>query len=163
MKLRSAFVIAAAIIASAVGLSLIEPVKQAIAQAEQQLLTLQSSDHITVNRPGSATLNFARPPMFTSQSEYTKVAPVTGFALTFRNFQTYLLLSPTGGLAAGTVTLAPAPADGARECIFSTQTISTLTVSANAGQAINGAVTTLAANTGACYLYSITNLTWDRN
>lgn len=98
----------------------------------------------------------------TSQYGYVKRVPLTGFTLTFGNSQSYLALNPAGTLATGTVTLAPAPSDGAKECIFTTQTITSLTVSANTGQSINNAVTTLSANTGVCYLYSASNTTWDR-
>jgi hypothetical protein len=63
-----------------------------------------------------------------------------------------------------TVVLAAAPSDGARECIFTSgAAITTLVVAANTGQTINNAVTSLSANTGACYLFSRSNLTWDRN
>lgn len=99
----------------------------------------------------------------TSQSGYVKNVPLTAFSLTFANTQSWLELNPAGTLAAGTITLAPAPSDGARECIFSTQIVSALTLSANSGQSINNAVTALAANTGVCYLYSASNLTWDRD
>jgi hypothetical protein len=44
----------------------------------------------------------------------------------------------------------------------STQIITALTVSANAGQSIVNAVTTLAAGGGAKYIYRLTNTTWYR-
>lgn len=94
---------------------------------------------------------------------YTKTIPLTSFSLTFANSQEYMLLQPAGTLAAGTITTAPNPSDGQRECIVSTQIVSALTLTANSGQTINGAVTALAANTGVCYTYSAFNATWDRS
>ena len=94
---------------------------------------------------------------------YTKAVPSTGFSLTFGNFQKDMALNPSGTLAAGYVTMAPAPVDGTRACIFSTQIITALYVSANTGQSINNAATSLAANVRICYLYSKSNTTWDRS
>lgn len=132
--------------------------------APTQVLQIHPTDLIQVLPYGipQPVWVFASPAQLTSQYGYVKNVPLTGFSLIFGNAQSYLGLNPGGTLAAGTVTLAPAPSDGARECIFSTQTITSLTVSANSGQSINNAVTTLSANTGACYLYSASNLTWDR-
>lgn len=106
---------------------------------------------------------YATPAQITSQNGYYKSIPATNFTYTFSNSTSYAAFAPSGGLTTGTVTLAAAPSDGARECIFSTQTITSLTVNANTGQTINNAVTTLSANTSACYLYSASNLTWDRD
>lgn len=94
---------------------------------------------------------------------YTKVAAATGFSYTFGNYQQEMLFEPAGTLAAGYVTLAPTPVDGSKACVFSTQIITALSVSANVGQTIVNAVTSLAANARACYLYSSSNLQWDRS
>ena len=59
--------------------------------------------------------------------------------------------------------MAPNPVDGANECVFSTQIITALSISANAGQSINNAITTLGALGSACYRYSLSNLTWDQS
>ena len=107
-----------------------------------------------VARGGMAPVN--------GSGSYTKSIPTTGFALTFSNYQAQMLLEPSGTLAAGYVTMAPAPVDGSKACVFSTQIITNLYISANAGQTINDAVTTLAAKARACYLYSISNKTWDQ-
>ena len=94
---------------------------------------------------------------------YTKTAATTGFRLTFGNYQTDMLLEPSGTLAAGYITMAPNPVDGANECVFSTHIITALSISANAGQSINNAITTLGALGSACYRYSLSNLTWDQS
>ena len=97
-------------------------------------------------------------------------APTSGFVYTFAANVTYASFTPSGTLAYGYVALAAAPSDGTRNCIFSTQTITTLYVcvtSTGTGNCVttnlNAAVTTLAANATACYLYSATNTTWDRS
>lgn len=94
---------------------------------------------------------------------YTKVAAGTGFSYTFVNFQADMLFEPAGTLAAGYVTAAPTPTDGAQECVFSTQAITAFYWAANVGQTINNAITALSANTRVCYRYSIGNATWDRS
>lgn len=60
----------------------------------------------------------------------------------------YLLLTPTGAFAAGTIVL-PAVAecvDGQQVLVSTTQAVTTLTVSGNGAAAVNGAPATLAAN-----------------
>ena len=133
-----------------------------VQNAGQTLSTLLPADLIQVYRAGTAAITYATPAQVTSQSGYFKGIPSTGFSYTFGNSQSFMALAPTGTISAGTIVLAPAPSDGARECFFTTNTITSLTVSASAGQSINNAVTTLTANTGACYLYGLSNTTWDR-
>lgn len=113
----------------------------------------------------SAGNQYATPAQITSQSGYYKSVPAAAFTFTFGNSQTYAAFAPAGTLASGYVTLAPAPSDGARECIFTTNTITAFYVAANSGQSINAAFTggTLSANTGTCYLFSLSNATWDRD
>lgn len=106
---------------------------------------------------------YATPSQITSQSGYYKSIPSSLFTFTFANNQTYAVFVPSGTLAYGYVKLAPAPSDGARECFYSQAAITTLYLTANTGQTINNAVTTLGAQAGNCYLYSASNATWDRN
>jgi hypothetical protein len=117
---------------------------------------------IPLGQPSAANV-FAKPAQITSQSGYQKYAQGTG-TYTFGNSDSYIVLHPSTTISSLTIVLAAAPSDGARECFFSAGAgITTLVVSANTGQSINNAITTLAANAGACYLYSLGNLTWDRN
>lgn len=160
---RKALVIAAAFLLFAVLVSQIQPVRDAVAQAESQLLTLLPTDHIAVRRSTSAYSNYVTPAQITSQSGYAKYTPGTGFVYTFGNSQTYMAISPSGTLAWGYFYLAANPSDGARNCIFTTQILTGATVYANVGQSINGAVTSFTANSGACYLYGLSNTTWDRD
>ena len=92
---------------------------------------------------------------------YRKIPTGTGFSYTFGNYMADMLFTATGTLAAGYVTMAPAPVDGGKACISSNQIITALYISANTGQTIVGAVSSLAANARTCYLYSIGNKTWD--
>lgn len=94
---------------------------------------------------------------------YVKAVPLTAFSLTFGNSQTSLVLNPAGTLATGTITAAPMPSDGQRECVLSSQIVTALTWNANTGQTINNAPTALAANVPVCFTYSLSNLTWDRS
>jgi hypothetical protein len=60
----------------------------------------------------------------------------------------YLLLTPTAGFAAGTITLPPQAScvDGQELLVSTTQLVTALTVAGNGATAVNGAPTTLAAN-----------------
>ena len=96
-------------------------------------------------------------------------APATNFVYQFSDTVTYASFTPSGTLAYGYMVLNTAPSDGTRNCFFSTAAITTLGVciSTPTGSCtttgINAGVTTLAANAGACYLYSASNQTWDRD
>ena len=132
--------------------------------AGQILSSILSTDLIQIYRGGTASFTYAYPSQLTSTSGYQKYAPLTGFSYTFLNATSYMELNPSGTLAAGYVTLAPAPSDGARECIFSSQIITAFYLNKGAvAQTVNNAVTSLAANVAACYLYSLSNNTWDRD
>jgi hypothetical protein len=60
----------------------------------------------------------------------------------------FLLLTPTAGFAAGTLTLPQQAtlADGQELLVTTTQAVTALTIGANGATAVNGAPTTLAAN-----------------
>ena len=89
---------------------------------------------------------------------YTVNTPTTGFSYTVTTPVT--LFTPAGTLASGTVTMPASPSDGMTVAILTTQTITSLTISGNTGQSISGAVSTLAANASATYLYRQSNTTW---
>jgi hypothetical protein len=93
---------------------------------------------------------------------YAYQAATTGFSYTFPVGITTLILNPAGTLATGTVIMPAAPADGMTITISSSQIITLLTVSANTGQSIVSAVTTLLAGGGAKYIYRATGTTWYR-
>lgn len=138
--------------------------------ANQTLLNLLGTDLIQVYRFGTAAVTYATYGMISAVTNTTKVAPGvaalggTGYSNTFGNLVGHLVFRLTGTMPYSYVTMAPAPADGQRQCIFAGGgAITALYVSANAGQSINNAPTTLAANAGACFTYSLSNTTWDRS
>lgn len=129
--------------------------------------TINPSDAIQIIPRGqpSAQNQYSSPALITNQYGYYKSIPITAFTYTFGPAVTYAQFAPAGTLAAGYVTLAANPSDGARNCVFTTAQITGTYVAANTGQSINGALsnTSITANTGFCYLYSASNATWDRD
>jgi hypothetical protein len=111
---------------------------------------------------GQAQSFYATAAQITHVPGYVKVVPLTAFSLTFANGQTNMILNPAGTLATGTITTEPNPADGARECISSTQTQTALTITANTGQTINNTATALVANVPVCFTFSSGTGAWDR-
>lgn len=69
----------------------------------------------------------------------------TGFTVTVSNGDTWLILTPTAGFAAGTITLPANRVAGQRVQVNSTQAVTALTVG-GAGTTVTGAPATLAAN-----------------
>lgn len=93
---------------------------------------------------------------------YTYNAPLTGFGITIANDIEQLVLEPAGTLATGTVTLPAAPEDGDTVGISSTQAITALTISPNAGQTVADAPTSFAIGGAVRFLYRAANTTWYR-
>lgn len=86
----------------------------------------------------------------------------TGFSYTFASGIQTLIANPAGTLATGTITMPASPGDGMVVTFSSSQQITALTVSANTGQSIVNAVTTLSAGGGAKYIYRLASTTWFR-
>lgn len=112
----------------------------------------------TIGNPGGQGMA----PANGSQS-YTKRVPGTGWNYTAGNFEARMLFRPTGTVTTGYVTMAASPVDGGNLCIFTTQIITNFYPTANTGQTLQDAVTTLAANAHVCYVYSLANTTWNRS
>ena len=89
------------------------------------------------------------------------LAPLTGFSAVIGAGNTWLLIVPAGTIAAGTVVMPYAPADGAVVQINTTQTITSLTVS-GVGVTLAGAPTTLVANAFFRMQYRLATNTWYR-
>ena len=88
----------------------------------------------------------------------------TGFSYTFATGITTLIAAPAGTLATGTITMPGSPADGMVITITTTQEITALTISGNAGQSIGGTqVSLMAANSSLSFVYRQSNTTWYRN
>ncbi len=84
---------------------------------------------------------------------YAGANVLAGFNITMQSAA--LTLNPAGTLATGTVTLPLNPPDGCLAEISSTQTQTALTLNANTGDSIVGAVSALVANTRVAYRYSL--------
>jgi hypothetical protein len=93
---------------------------------------------------------------------YSYQTPSTGFSITLGNNTYTTILDPAGTLATGTITMPSAPIDGQMVQFSCSQIVTALTVSANAGQSIKDAPTTVAAGGGFRYLYKSSNTTWYR-
>ena len=96
------------------------------------------------------------------EQEYEHLAPLTGFSHTIADSIGCLMIEPAGTIATGKVKMPATAWDGQRVEVLSTQTITTLTVSANTGQSILNAPTTLSAGSGFRYRYRESNTTWYR-
>ena len=84
--------------------------------------------------------------------------------LTARTTDIWLVLTPTAGFAAGTITL-PAPGssyDKQQISVNCTQAVTALTVAGNGATAVTGAPTTLAANDFFTLRYDAVSSTWYR-
>lgn len=84
-------------------------------------------------------------------SAYTYAVPLTGFSITMANSVRRLILEPAGTLATGTVVMPPTPSDGDEVGVSTTQTITALTFTANVGQTMADAPTTLGV--GGCVTF----------
>lgn len=98
-------------------------------------------------QPGSLTTQYAAP-------------SATAFSVTIALVNTWLLLTPTGAFAAGTIVLPASPTDKAEVSINTTQAITALTVSATA--TVTGAPTTLAQNAFFTMRYDAVTAAWYR-
>lgn len=92
----------------------------------------------------------------------TILTPLTGFAYTVPSNVTAVILTPAGTIATGAITLPAAPYDNYPVRVASSQTVTTLTVNANANQTIVGAPTTIGATAPFECFYNAANATWYR-
>lgn len=85
----------------------------------------------------------------------------TGFSVAVVDADTWLILTPVAGYAAGTIVLPAVRADKQRVQINCTQAVTTLTVSGD-GTTVTGAPSTLAANAFFTLQYDATLNAWYR-
>lgn len=85
----------------------------------------------------------------------------TGFSVTILSGDTWLILTPVAGYAAGTLVL-PTGTDGQIVTINCTQAVTTLTITPTGTASVTGAPTTLAANAYFTLKYDLVNDTWYR-
>lgn len=97
---------------------------------------------------------------------YTLVAPSAAASVTIPNNVTNYVIHSSGTLSSLTVTMPAVPQDGQIVRISSDKTITSLTLSANAGQSITNAPTALTISTTAAYgyeyIYRTSDTTWYR-
>ena len=91
-----------------------------------------------------------------------RVVPTTGFTNTIANTTSYYVIEPAGTLATGTLTMPASPVNEQVVTIASTQTITALTHGPNTGQTLKGALTTIAVDGNASWIYRTANTTWYR-
>ncbi len=103
-------------------------------------------DSLTV--PGDLTQQYAAP-------------SATGFSVTVLAADTWLVLTPGAGYAAGTIVLPAVRSNKQRVQVNCTQEVTTLTVNGN-GTTVTGAPTTLAANGFFTLQYDATLNAWYR-
>jgi len=133
------------------------------ATAADHLLTFKATDGTWVELPISALVTYLNTAISIS-SGLTKqgASPsATGFTVEVSAGNTWLLLTPTAGFAAGTITL-PDGVDGEEVLVSCTQLITTLTVDNDDGASIVGAPSTLSANDFFRMRYDGTNDAWYR-
>lgn len=97
--------------------------------------------------------------------DYTQASvqtPVNGFTITVPTRTQVLQLTPAGVLATGTVITSSDPYNGQVMELLSTKTITAFTLTANAGQTVVNAPTTLIGGTGVAYYYNSAMTTWFR-
>lgn len=99
---------------------------------------------------------------FPAQLTQQYAAPsATGFNVAVAAADTWLVLTPVAGYAAGTITLPATRSNKQRVQVNCTQAVTTLTVSGN-GTTVTGAPTTLAANAFFTLQYDSTLNAWFR-
>lgn len=99
---------------------------------------------------------------FPDQLAQQYAAPsATGFSVTVATADTWLILTPVAGYAAGTIILPSDRSNRQRVQVNCTQAVTTLTVNGN-GTTVTGAPTTLAANGFFTLQYDATLNAWYR-
>jgi hypothetical protein len=136
------------------------------------VVIINPTDAIQVVPYGQPSIGnkYALPSQITSQSAYYKsssinvTGPTSNYTFSFANNQQWADFANASAAAYLYINFATGPSDGAKECVFSVGGVTTLYLAApGTGQTLNNAVTTMAANTNYCYLFSLSNLDWDRD
>lgn len=88
--------------------------------------------------------------------------PTTGTSVAISNDTSVLILKHTATIATLTLTLPSSPVNGQRIFICTRSTVTTLTISAAAGQTLYGTATTIAATSPRCFVYESATTSWYR-
>lgn len=164
MKLCFRNLLLAASLMIGVLLCAIGPTQRAFAQnAGQLLFTPTGKELVQVIPPSTAAIAYVPLAMLRDGAQYVYNVPLTGFTLVMTAEQSVVSLNPAGTLATGTVTLPPTLYDGKIVSIFSSQTITALTLNtSNSATFVPAVVTTLAAGSSVSYIYDLANNQWHR-
>ena len=139
----------------------------AFAQTLPQVQTINGTNdrmQVVPNGSPSAQSVYAAPNQVTVTKGYVVNPSTNGtsYNYTFGNSTSRMIFDPGASGAGVTIVAAANPSDGAEQCLFSTANL-LVTWSANTGQTINDAITTLAANAQACYLFASAQSAWVRS
>jgi hypothetical protein len=99
--------------------------------------------------------------MSSGSQAYSHIVPVTGFNITIPVGITNLILDPVTVLETGTVVMPASATDGQIVTISTSNTITSATISANAGQSIVNAPSTI-TSTGVSFIFVQSVGTWYR-
>lgn len=133
-------------------------------QTADQFAVWSSADQDTRRAPGSQILTWLQSALtFTGLniSQQYAAPSTTGFTVTITAADTWLILTPTGGFAAGTIVLPAVRLNEQIVRVNCTQAVTTLTVT-GAGTTVTGAPATLAANAFFTMQYDATTNAWYR-
>jgi hypothetical protein len=98
----------------------------------------------------------------TNSAAATVLTPLTGFSYTVPNAVQALVLTPAGTIAAGTITTPSTPSENQALRVTTSQTVTSLTLTANTGQTVVGAPTTITAATPFELFYNSATASWYR-
>jgi hypothetical protein len=131
----------------------ISALPSAVALTGAELVPLvQSAANVSATLSGIAAL----------AGTVSKQVPLTGFNITPAAGILTLRLAPAGTLATGTITMPAAPVDNQQLDVQTSQTVTALTVSPNAGQTVIGAPATITVSTPFGFRYDAASSTWYR-
>jgi hypothetical protein len=134
-------------------------------QTNQIILTMLGTELIQVQSAvnNTAAIAYTTVASLRDGRGYVYNAPLTGFSLTVSPTQSAVSLNPAGTIAAGTVVFPATLVDGKMVSIFTSATITALTLSTtNSATFTPSAVTTLAAGTSVAYVYNKAGNVWYR-
>lgn len=152
--------------AAAVGLLVLSGAAFAQNPAPAPILTINPSTDLIPDVLGGIarpSQQYTTPAVIAASPGMVNLGIVAGGSYTYANGQMSFLLQPSGTVASLTLTTEPAPGDEKKECVLSTATVTSLTLTANTGQTMNGGATALVANTPVCWQYSKQTATWYRS
>jgi hypothetical protein len=131
--------------------------------AGQLQMTPVGNEQVQIYPPGTAANVYMSVASLRDGRGWVFLAPLTGFTLTMTTLQSVVSLNPAAGIAAGTIVLPPTLDDGKSVSIWSSNTITALTLSTSNGATfVPAAPTTLVTPTALEFVYDKANNQWHR-